>query len=177
MNALEAPRRSKLSAAPLSLRLPSPSAVSRWQRLVSCVLSVMVLSLHARMTLHPISPSLATAMQMDARQIQFDAPVSVVPRVPTLLYPHMIGARLMSFPLFQRRWRQFASSATKAGVTAADAVRMAISGWVPELSGTPYQHTPPREPQWTARDLAAMTTITSSCFSNSMIHLAAAMSL
>ena len=142
------------------------------------------------MTLHPISPSLATAMQMDARQIQFDAPVSAVPRVPTLLYPHMIGARLMSFPLFQRRWRQFASSATKAGVTAADAVRMAISGWVPELSGTPYQHTPPREPQWTARDVAAMTTITSELlteqiiepvpepdFSNPMIRLAAAMSL
>ena len=140
------------ASSPVS-RLPSQSSVSRWQRLVACVLSVMVLSLHSQMTLEPMSTSIASALNLDASQIRFDAPVSPIPRIPTLLFPHMIGARLMSFPLFQNNWRQFSRSAAAAGVTAAQAVRMAVSGWVPELSATPFQFSPPREPTWSAHDL------------------------
>ena len=124
------------------------------------VLSVWVLNLFAPRILDPISPDIANALHMDAHLIQFDSPVAAVPRVPTLLYPHMIGARLMSFPRFQRNWKQFGISAATAGVTAAAAVRMAVTGWVPELSGVPVQYRPPTEPSWTSAELAAMTTIT-----------------
>ena len=127
---------------------------------------------------------------MDVSSIQFDAPVSMVPRVPRLLYPHMIGARLMSFPKFQDRWRQFGRTAAKVGITATDAVRLAVYGWVPEVCGTPYQRAPPPEPKWTAAEFAAMTTIHSELieekivepipdpdFSNPMVQLAAAMTM
>jgi hypothetical protein len=154
------------------------------------VLSVFILSLHAQCQLQPVSPQIAAALQMDVSAMQFDAPVSMVPRVPRLLYPHMVGARLMSFPKFQDRWRQFGRTAAKVGITATDAVRMAVYGWVPELCGTPYQRAPPPEPKWTTAELTAMTTIHAELieekivepipdpdFSNPMVQLAAAMTM
>jgi hypothetical protein len=134
---------------------------------------------------------IAASLQMDTSvDLQFSASVGPVPRVPILLYPEMIGARLMSFPKFQQRWRQFGKSAAAVGVGASDAVRMAVSGWMPELSGTPYQFAPPREPTWTAAELAAMTTINAELlteqivepipdpdFANPMVLLAASMAM
>ena len=154
------------------------------------VLSVFILSLHTPHQLKPVSPPIAAALGVDLSTLQFDAPAGVVPRVPRLLYPHMIGARLMSFPLFQQRWRQFGRTAKTVGISAADAVRMAVYGWVPELSGTPYQFAPPLEPTWTPAEFAAMTTIHSELidekivepipapdFANPMVQLAAAMAM
>jgi hypothetical protein len=92
------------------------------------------------------------------------------PRVPTLLYPAVQGARLMQFSLFRPRWKDFGFAASTRGISAVEAVRMARYGFVPELTSPPRQISPPKEPSWSAAQLSVMTDITNDLLETSQIE-------
>ena len=82
----------------------------------------------------PISDGMAEALGIDPTRISFDAPATVwSPRVPSLLFPAVQGARLMQFSVFRDRWKSFGQAAARRGISAVDAVRMARFGFVPEV--------------------------------------------
>ena len=118
-----------------------------------------------------MSPDLAQALQITPQDIPFASTVTAwSPRVPTLLYPAVQGARLMTFQVFRERWKRFGQAAAKRSIIAVEAVRMARHGFVPEFTSPPRQLAPPVEPSWTEQQLPVMQEITQELVSSHIVE-------
>jgi hypothetical protein len=82
------------------------------------------------------------------------------PRIPTLIFPLLKGARLLE-PLFRKRWLEFSKMIKTRGCSATEAVQMARHGFVPHLSSPPLQFRPPAEPVWDESKLIIMEDLVS----------------
>ena len=91
------------------------------------------------------------------------------PRIPTLLYPLLQGARLLE-PVFRQRWKEFGAVCRTRHISAAEAVRMARRGFIPECHSTPFQFRPPREPNWSAAELQQMIPLHSELLAGNVIE-------
>ena len=138
--------------------------VQKWQLLVGLSLSVaLCLSCPSAGFLESsplvnLSPEVASCMGIDASTLTFqDLTTSVLsPRIPSLIFPLLKGARLLE-PLFRARWKDFSQVIRGRGITATEAVQMARRGFVPHLSSPPIQTRVPTEPIWDLEKLTVMT--------------------
>lgn len=178
---------------------PSPRSVRNWQVLVGLLLSTMILCLWKKQPLHDISPHIRQALPLyqtygftetpSDDTSHTTLPLFFSPRIPKILYPLVQGARLM-LPEFKSRWQQFGKACRSRHIIAVDAVRMAVHGFIPECSTTPWQLRPPKEPSWSPEILQRMIPLQEELlqnqvieevpppdFENPLIRIAAAMSL
>eukprot|EP01050_Picozoa_sp_SAG11_P018216 SAG11_NODE_2719_length_3048_cov_3.886402_1_plen_770_part_00 len=91
------------------------------------------------------------------------------PRIPSILFPLVQGARLL-LPVFRQRWREFAAILRSRAISAVEAVQMARRGWVPEFSRPPIQFAPPPEPVWSSVAIERMDEIHSELLSTQIVE-------
>ena len=158
-------------------RLPDRRVLRAWQTLVGLALSSAYLSLSASL-LDPwdspsvISQPIASALGITPSSIIFPntEPLPVFsPRIPSILFPLVQGARLL-LPLFRQRWLQFAHAMKARGISATEAVQMARFGFIPEFISPPVQLAPPAEPVWSDETLRVMTGLHSELLDTSIVE-------
>ena len=158
--------------------LPS-RVIRRWQLLTGLAISVALclgcpssgLLASSSIPLLGQSSTIVSALGIDLSKLTFpDYTVTVLsPRIPTVIYPLLKGARLLE-PLFRQRWLTFSHAAKSRGITATEAVQMARHGFVPHLSSPPLQLRPPAEPIWDLNKLEIMTDLVSQRLSTRIVE-------
>ena len=158
--------------------LPS-RVIRRWQLLTGLALSVALclgcpssgLLCSNTVPVLGLSSVISTAMGIDSSTLRFqDYQVKVLsPRIPSLIFPLLKGARLLE-PLFRKRWLDFSQQAKSRGITASEAVQMARHGFVPHLVSPPLQFRPPAEPRWDESKLIIMEDLVSQRLASSIVE-------
>ena len=151
----------------------------RWQLLVGLAISVALclgcpssgLLASTSCPVLNLSPLIAQSLNIDASSLTFQGYHSEVlsPRIPTLIFPLLKGARLLQ-PLFRSRWKDFSQVIRGRGITATEAVQMARYGFVPTLISPPLQARPPSEPIWDEHKLAVMQDLVSKRLQSSIVE-------
>jgi hypothetical protein len=123
---------------------PSPKVVRSWMLLTSLLLSIHILNLWEPAPMTMLSSSVAAVLP-SAVVPATSVDLFFSPRIPSLLFPLLQGARLLE-PVYRQRWEEFGAVCRTRHISAVEAVWMARRGFIPECHSTPFQFRPPREP-------------------------------
>ena len=157
---------------------PSRRVLRRWLLLASLSLSAAYLSLSSSQ-MSPwdsptwLSPAIAEGLRISQSSISFPKSTRPLPgfspRIPSILFPLVEGARLL-MPVFRQRWLLFSRSLRERGINAVEAVQMARFGFVPQFSSPPVQLAPPLEPQWSTEVLPRIQEIHAALLQSSTVE-------
>jgi hypothetical protein len=156
---------------------PRQSVLRRWQLLAGLALSAAYLSLSSSSfspwdSPQSLSPELAAALKIVPSSFHFpnsDPLPGFSPRIPSILYPLVQGARLL-LPVFRQRWLSFSQTMRQRGISAVEAVQMARFGFVPEFSSPPIQLAPPKEPEFSAEAVKQMQIVHTELVQSSIVE-------